>query len=252
LLRKKVAVHKNTALEVAPLLHLSQLEETKRGNDFANDEFRREEPRQIACTVWNRVRGGKKSVRDDMDGTARAESLLMRLLRTRGVTFSSVFLRYALALGFLSAVADRFGLWGSFGQPNVAWGSFSRFLEYTHRLNWYLPAGIVLPLGVITTGAELLFGLLLLVGWHTRVTALLSGLLLMLFGLAMALALGVEAPLNASVFPAAGAALLLAQSKRFPFSVDDLVFRRCRTGTGDRPLYPLTPAPKSVGSILGR
>jgi uncharacterized membrane protein YphA (DoxX/SURF4 family) len=172
----------------------------------------------------------RQSMTDDMDETARAEFLLMKLLRTRWGSFSSVFLRYALALGFLSAVADRFGLWGSFGQPNVAWGSFSRFLEYTHRLNWYLPAGMILPLGIITTGAELLFGLLLLVGWHTRVTALLSGLLLMLFGLAMTLALGVEAPLNASVFPAAGGALLLAHSERFPLSVDNLPFRRRRTG----------------------
>lgn len=143
---------------------------------------------------------------------------------------SSVFLRYALALGFLSAVADRFGLWGRLGQPNVSWGNFSRFLEYTHRLNWYLPAGMILPLGVITTGAELLFGLLLLVGWHTRVTALLSGLLLMLFGLAMTLALGVKAPLDYSVFAAAGGALLLAQSDRFPLSVDNLLFRRRRAG----------------------
>jgi hypothetical protein len=61
----------------------------------------------------------RQSMTDDMDETARAEFLLMKLLRTRWGSFSSVFLRYALALGFLSAVADRFGLWGSFGQPNV-------------------------------------------------------------------------------------------------------------------------------------
>jgi hypothetical protein len=72
---------------------------------------------------------------DHMDETARAEFLL-KLLRTRWGSLSSVFLRYALALGVLSAVADRFGLWGSFGQPNVAWGSFSRFLEYMHRFNF--------------------------------------------------------------------------------------------------------------------
>jgi hypothetical protein len=35
-------------------------------------------------------------------------------------SFSSVFLRFALGLSFLSAVADRFGLWGAFGQRNVA------------------------------------------------------------------------------------------------------------------------------------
>ena len=143
--------------------------------------------------------------------------------------FSSVFLRLALGTAFLSAVADRFGLWGSFGQPNVSWGTFARFLEYTHKLNWYLPEGMILALAVISTVAELLFGILLLAGWHTRVTALLSGLLLMLFGLAMTLALGVKAPLNFSVFPAAGGAFLLAHGKRFPFSLDNLLFRRRRT-----------------------
>jgi hypothetical protein len=53
----------------------------------------------------------------------------------RWASFSSAFLRYALGLGFLSAVADRFGLWGPFGTPNVSWGNFSRFLEYTHTIN---------------------------------------------------------------------------------------------------------------------
>jgi len=141
-------------------------------------------------------------------------------------SFSSVFLRSALGLGFLSAVADRFGLWGAFGQPNVDWGNFSRFLEYTHTLNWYLPGGMIPPLGVIATSAELLFGLLLLVGWHTRATALLSGLLLLSFGAAMTLALGVKAPLNYGVFTGVGGALLLANCGSFPFSVDELLFRR--------------------------
>ena len=141
-------------------------------------------------------------------------------------SFSSVVLRCALGLGFLSAVADRFGLWGAFGQPNVEWGNFSRFLEYTHTLNWYVPAGLIPPLGIIATSAETLFGLLLLVGWHTRATARLSGLLLLSFGVPMTLALGVKAPLNFAVFTGVGGALLLANCKSFPFSVDELLFRR--------------------------
>ena len=145
-------------------------------------------------------------------------------LRSAGL--SSAFLRYALGLGFLSAVADRFGLWGPFGRPNVAWGNFSRFLEYTHTLNWYMPTAMIPALGVIATGAELLLGILLLVGWYTRVTALLSGLLLMVFGVSMALGLGVQAPLNYAVFTGAGGAFLLATCERFPFSVDDLLFHR--------------------------
>ncbi len=36
------------------------------------------------------------------------------------LAFSSIFLRLALGFSFLSAVADRFGFWGSFGKPHVA------------------------------------------------------------------------------------------------------------------------------------
>jgi hypothetical protein len=43
-------------------------------------------------------------------------------------------------ISFLSAVADRFGLWGVYGQPNVSWGNYARFVDYTAELNWFLPA----------------------------------------------------------------------------------------------------------------
>lgn len=140
----------------------------------------------------------------------------------RLASFSSVFLRFALGLSFLSAVADRFGWWGALGQPNVSWGNFATFVEYTVRLNWFLPHALIPALAVIATFAEILFGLLLLAGWQTRIIALCSGILLMTFGLSMALALGVKAPLNFSVFSAAGGSLLLATCPAFPFSVDKL------------------------------
>jgi uncharacterized membrane protein YphA (DoxX/SURF4 family) len=137
--------------------------------------------------------------------------------------FSSVFLRLALGITFLSAVADRFGLWGAYGQPNVAWGNYGRFVEYTVKLNWFLSAAIIPALAAIATVAETLFGLLLLLGWKTRVTSLLSGLLLISFALTMTMALGVKAPLNFSVFSAAGGALLLGVCENFPFSLDELL-----------------------------
>jgi quercetin dioxygenase-like cupin family protein/uncharacterized membrane protein YphA (DoxX/SURF4 family) len=118
--------------------------------------------------------------------------------------YSSVFLRIALGVAFLSAVADRFGWWGPFGEPNVDWGNFSRFLEYTHSINWFVPAELIPALGVIATAAEIVLGLLLLVGWHTRASALLSALLLLTFGVAMIVGLGVKAPLNYSVFTGVG------------------------------------------------
>ena len=137
-------------------------------------------------------------------------------------TVSSVFLRLALGISFLSAVADRFGLWGAYGQPNVAWGNYARFVAYTAKLNWFLPAAMIPALAIIATAAETVFGLLLVLGWKTRTTALLSGLLLTTFALTMTMALGVKAPLDLSVFSAAGGALLLAACTNFPLSVDEL------------------------------
>lgn len=138
------------------------------------------------------------------------------------VKFSSVFVRLALGVSFLSAVADRLGFWGAYGQPNVAWGTYARFVDYTAKLLWFLPAAMLSPLASIATVSEFLFGVLLVLGWKTRISALLSGVLLSLFALAMTMALGVKAPLNFSVFSAAGGAFLLATCATFPFSLDEL------------------------------
>jgi len=141
------------------------------------------------------------------------------------VKFSSVFLRLALGISFLSAVADRFGIWGAYGHPNVSWGNYARFVDYTAKLNWFLPAAMIPALAILATAAETLFGLLLVLGWKTRITALLSGVLLTAFALSMTMALGVKAPLNLSVFSAAGGALLLGVCANFPFSLDELLQR---------------------------
>ena len=120
----------------------------------------------------------------------------------------TVYLRVALAAAFLSAVADRFGLWGPFGTPNVAWGEFARFVAYVGKLNWFVPEGLWPLAAWLSTAAELALGLLLLVGLWTRVAAVLSALLLLVFALAMTVALGPEAPL--SVWSASAGAALLA------------------------------------------
>ena len=139
--------------------------------------------------------------------------------------FSSAFLRLALGIAFLSAVADRFGLWGVYGQPNVSWGNYARFVDYTAKLNWFLPVAAIPPLAAIATVFETLFGLLLVLGWKTRLISALSSLLLISFALTMTISLGVKAPLNFSVFSAAGGALLLAARETFPFSIDELLRR---------------------------
>ena len=114
-------------------------------------------------------------------------------------------LRVALALSFLSAVADRFGLWGQSG----SWGDFERFTAYTARLLWFLPPSLVSPAAILATAAEVIVAGGLLVGWRLHWWAFAAAALLLSFALAMACALGVKAPTDYSVWTAAAAAFLL-------------------------------------------
>ena len=75
---------------------------------------------------------------------------------------------------------------------------------------------------IVATFAETLFGILLVLAWQTRRIALLSGVLLLLFAVTMTEALGIKAPLDFSVFSAAGGAFLLASCGEYPFSIDQL------------------------------
>lgn len=141
----------------------------------------------------------------------------MPSMRDRTLFFAEVFLRVALAASFLSAVADRFGMWGAPGEPGVAWGAWDPFVEYVALLNWFAPAALHAPLGWIATIAEVIIAIGLLVGWKLRWFALASGGLLMLFAVTMTIATGIKSPLDYSVFTAAAASFLLAAiEKRSP------------------------------------
>lgn len=138
----------------------------------------------------------------------------------------TLFLRLALAASFLSAVADRFGLWGPAGKSSVAWGNFANFEAYTTLLNGFLPHNWIPTLAWVDTALEVLFGILLFLGLATRLTALASGILLLLFALAMTFSTGVESALSYSVFTASAGAFLLAFSGPYCWSIDNLGKRK--------------------------
>jgi uncharacterized membrane protein YphA (DoxX/SURF4 family) len=129
-------------------------------------------------------------------------------------------MRFALAASFLSAVADRFGVWGACGQPHVAWGDFSHFTTYTGTLLSFLPGSLFPLIAWAATAAEMLFGIALIIGLRTRIVAILSGILLLSFALAMTFSSGVKAPLDFSVFSASAGAFLLSAFDRYPLSLD--------------------------------
>ncbi|MDQ2635949.1 MAG: DoxX family protein [Actinomycetota bacterium] len=130
----------------------------------------------------------------------------------------------ALAAGFLSAVADRFGLWGDAGTSQVGWGNFEAFTQYVQTLAPYLPTALVTVTAWGVTVVETLLGGTLLLGVKVRWAALGSAATLFVFAVSMFIFGGFETPLSASVFTATAAALLLmlAPSASYIFSLDRL------------------------------
>lgn len=136
-----------------------------------------------------------------------------------------LFARLALGASFLSAVGDRFGLWGPHGARNVSWGDFAHFVEYTGAVTSLFPASWAVSFAWAATVAETLFGILLIAGFKTRIASVLSGLLLLSFALAMVTGLGIKKPLDYSVFSASAAAFLLALREPDRFTLDKLLQR---------------------------
>ena len=119
-------------------------------------------------------------------------------------------LRWALGVTFLSAVADRFGIWGPPGTAGVSWGDWYHFVAYTAKVNSFVPAVLAPTLAVIATAAEFMLGVALILGVFRRPVAWASALLLALFAGAMTLSFGIKAPLNYSVFVDLAAAFALS------------------------------------------
>ena len=131
-----------------------------------------------------------------------------------------LFLRLAIALSFLSAVADRFGIWPA--EVSV-WGNWESFVEYTAVINPWMPSSMIPALAIIATAAEVLFALFLLIGFKTELFAKLSGILLLLFALSMAFSIGIKSGFDYSVFTASAAAFGLGLMKEKYLEVDNLL-----------------------------
>jgi len=130
-----------------------------------------------------------------------------------------LFLRLAISVTMLSAIADRFGFWGD----NSAWGNWENFERYTRQLTFFLPETLSTFSAYTATFLEILFPLMLILGFKTKIAAYGTGFLLLVFALSMSIALGVKATLDYSVWVGSSAAFLLATQKEFYFSIDTLI-----------------------------
>jgi uncharacterized membrane protein YphA (DoxX/SURF4 family) len=93
------------------------------------------------------------------------------------------------------------------------------------ELDYLLASSRAESLAWAATIGEILFGVVLIVGFKIRVTSILSGFLLLSFAVGMVTGLGVKTPFDYSVFSAAGAAFLLAFWEPDRFTLDNLLSR---------------------------
>jgi len=103
-----------------------------------------------------------------------------------------LLLRLALGVTLLSAVADRFGIWGPPGAATVAWGDWTHFVAYTANVNSFLPSALAPALAIVATAAEALLGITLILGIFRRPVALASAALFALFADAMTISFGLK------------------------------------------------------------
>ena len=136
------------------------------------------------------------------------------------ITSIKLFLRLALSISFLSAVADRFGMWDI---EISAWGNWDNFLEYTQVINPWFPVAMIPTLGVLSTALEIAFGLCLLIGFKTELFAKLSGFLLLIFALSMTFSSGIKGAFDYSVFSASAGAFALGLMKEKYLELDNVI-----------------------------
>ena len=134
---------------------------------------------------------------------------------SKKVDYFSLFARLAIAMSFLSAVADRIGLWTPIlGSESVVWGNMENFIVYTGVLVPWIPNQILPLLGWSVTFVEVVLGVLLIIGFQQRIVALFSGILLLTFAFSMLFFTSFKAPLDYSVFTAAACSFLLYRDSK--------------------------------------
>ena len=135
---------------------------------------------------------------------------------------ATLFLRFALAAGFLSAVAARLNCWGKHASVSEAWNSF---LRYTAEVNSFLPQNFIPAIAVLATILETGLAFLLLLGFKTSYASFGAAILLLLFALAMTRSYGIKEPLDYSVFATSAGAFVLATMPVYKWSIDQLLIK---------------------------
>lgn len=141
-------------------------------------------------------------------------------IMNKQISNAQLLLRLALGIGFILPVLDRIGALGAPGSNGVGWGNWSNFTDYTHSLIPYVNRSLASVAGFIATIAEVLFSILLIIGYKTKWAAYGSFALTLIFALSMFFFSNYRAPFNYSVFVVSFSSLLLAALPYHKWSFD--------------------------------
>ena len=136
-----------------------------------------------------------------------------------------LLLRLSLGVGFLIPVMDRVGLLGPPGS-GASWGDWKHFVDYTNTLIPFASRQVANVASIFATLGELIFGIMLIVGFRIKEAGLGAALLTLAFGLCMAIFLSISAPFNYPVFVFTGGALVLSGLDRHKWSIDDYLDKK--------------------------
>lgn len=139
------------------------------------------------------------------------------------ILYTQLFLRLAIGITLLSAVADRLGLWPA---AYSTWGNMDAFIAYTGQITSFLPTVMTKLNAYFATAAEIILGILIIFGFKTKVAAISCGILLLIFAISMTVTLGIKSTFDYSVWIGGGASFLLATQGKFSFSLDEVLKKR--------------------------
>jgi putative oxidoreductase len=154
-----------------------------------------------------------RSPRLDVVGGSVLAVLAAFAIMNRLWRWPTVVVRILMAIEFLLAIADRFGLLGAPGTSMVSWGTFAHFVDYTRSITTFLPGRFAGPLAVAATVIEIGLAAMLLVGARLKIVALSSATLLGIYGISMTATLPIAEQFHYNVFALAAAMLVVAGSR---------------------------------------
>ena len=130
----------------------------------------------------------------------------------RGIFFAKggiYFAKVSLAISYLSAVFDRFGFWGHFGETGVSWGSMTQFFKHVSTLCPWAPENMIPVIGWVVTVLEALIALAYIINAKNKIINYANIFLLILFIISMSFFQSIKMMINFNVIVCFSTALLI-------------------------------------------